>query len=59
MDLSASTTIHRRVGIPLSYLCDTRNCRGLASPSVDDSIIGQSVVFGRAATKLRSIETHL
>ena len=33
-------------------------CRGLASPSADDSIIGRGVVNGRAATILRSIETH-
>ena len=31
---------------------------GIAGPFVDDSITGRGVVLGRAATKLRSIETH-
>lgn len=31
---------------------------GTAGPFVDDSITGRGVVLGRAATKLRSIETH-
>ena len=31
---------------------------GIADPSVDDSITGRGVVLGRAATKLRSIETQ-
>jgi hypothetical protein len=31
---------------------------GIADPSVDDSSTGRGVVLGRAATKLRSIETQ-
>lgn len=38
--------------------CRHSQCRGLAGPSVDDSIIGRGVVNGRAATILRSIETY-
>jgi len=37
--------------------CDLR-CSGIADPFADDLITGRGVVLGRAATKLRSIETQ-
>ena len=33
-------------------------CSGIADPFADDLITGRGVVLGRAATKLRSIETQ-
>lgn len=41
----------------LHKLCASQSY-GIADPSVDDSSTGRGVVLGRAATKLRSIETQ-
>lgn len=47
----------RELDTGLQKLCILQGF-GIADPSVDDSITGRGVVLGRAATKLRSIETH-
>ena len=57
MELSTAATINRRGRDPAVRTLRHSQRRGLASPSADDSSIGQGVVNGRAATKLRSIET--
>jgi hypothetical protein len=41
----------------LHKLCASQSY-GIADPSADDSSTGRGVVLGRAATKLRSIETQ-